>query len=512
MRVLGSRRIALTLAAAAFVSVAAGCTEPAGASEPGDIAAAAATEGQSSGTAGPLQPAFNQTPCDIPGVTPEIRPRLRCGTVSVPRDYRAPGAGQFRLAVVVVVSPRQPALPDPVVYINGGPGAPLTAYAAAQARTPYAPGRDLVLIDQRGTGRSEPGLCPDLNDDLLGANIAVASAVGPAETEAALARRRAIHASCRDTAIAHGFDLKDFGTTVTVADFEWVRRALAIERWNVHGESYGTTVAMTLASLHPASIRSLVLDSVYAPDPGPLWSARVADALDAFFGNCDSDPVCSRSFPKLAAIYRDTLDRLDRDPLDVTVPQRPGDRLRLTAAMFEDLVGNLLYYPTYYCGLPRLIREVHDRDTHNLDAVLAAAYASASSLNRATHDAVECRDRPYYHAPLPPDAKALDVMSLYGVCDGWSEPGPPPLVPDGTNVPTLVLSGQFDPNARPDFSRQLATRIGDHARWIGFPGLGHNVRGFSPCAVAIVAAFMDDPTRALDTSCVERRPPIAFVH
>ena len=80
----------------------------------------------------------------------------------MPRDHDNPAAGRFNLAVVVAKSAEQPSLPDPVVYINGGPGGPLTIYADYQARHPYAPGRDLILVDQRGTGRSEPQLCPEL--------------------------------------------------------------------------------------------------------------------------------------------------------------------------------------------------------------------------------------------------------------------------------------------------------------------------------------------------------------
>jgi hypothetical protein len=107
-----------------------------------------ALEGHASGQTEPLQPVFDETACDLPGVSPKIRPRLRCGTVSVPRNYDNPGEGRFKLAVVVVRSAQQPALPDPVVYLSGGPGSPLTIYADQQARMPCAPGRDFILVDQ----------------------------------------------------------------------------------------------------------------------------------------------------------------------------------------------------------------------------------------------------------------------------------------------------------------------------------------------------------------------------
>src|SRR5262249_29885254 len=149
----------------------------------------------------------------------------------------------------------------------------------------YAPRRDLILVDQRGTGRSEPGLCPGLNRTLMEANLAIA-ADDSGETAA---RRRAAYMTCRDAAIQRGIDPADFGTRITVEDFEQVRQALGIARWNVFGESYGTTVAMTLVALHAGTVRSVVLDSIYPPDPVPLWSTTVSDAREAFFAHCARD-------------------------------------------------------------------------------------------------------------------------------------------------------------------------------------------------------------------------------
>jgi pimeloyl-ACP methyl ester carboxylesterase len=468
-----------------------------------------ALEGRASGQT--LQPAFDETSCDLPGVAPEIRPRLRCGTVAVPRNYDNPAGGLFKLAVVVVRSAQLPVSPDPVVYINGGPGAPLTIYADHQARTPYAPSRDLILVDQRGTGRSEPKLCPDLDGAFLEAAVAIAT--DPSDD--ALAKRRTVYAACRAEAIAHGFDLKDFGTSVTVADFEWVRRALGVKRWNVYGESYGTTVAMTLVALHPDTVRSAVLDSIYPPDPRPMQSTNVADALDAFFRYCAGDQTCAAAYPDLAATYRETVSGLARAPLIVAMPPElhpPDDRASLTSTLFETLVGQLIYYPSAYPNLPRLITTVHDGDSQGLGKVLASAYsAMVAEVNRSTNLAVECRDRPHYYDPLPASASVLDRLQPYGLCDVWSEIGPAPLVPIGTAVPTLVMAGEFDPVTRPSQSQHVAALIGPRARWVEFPRIGHNVRGFSPCGTKIAAGFIENPARSPDTSCTDRAPPIRFL-
>jgi pimeloyl-ACP methyl ester carboxylesterase len=334
----------------------------------------------------PPRPAFEETICDLPGVSLELRPRLRCGTVSVPRDYGKPDGGRFKLAVIVIKSEQQPAWPEPVVYINGGPGNPITVYAAPQARTPYASRRDLILVDQRGTGRSEPSLCPDLGSKLLDANLAVAAGV----SEEALAVRQATYLACRDEAVGRGLDLNNFGTRVTAEDFEQVRQALRIERWNVYGESYGTTVAMTLTALHPDAVRSAVLDAIYPPDPVALWSTTVNNVRDAFFAHCARDNGCATSFPDLAGMYRDTLEKLAQSPLVVAVPphmRQRDNRVSLTASLFEVVVTNLLYYPNAYPAVPRMIQSVHDGVTQGLGTVLASQLAAAAIQNRATHAA-----------------------------------------------------------------------------------------------------------------------------
>jgi hypothetical protein len=172
-------------------------------------------QGHASVQTEPTRLTFHETTCDLLNVSPEIGPRLRCGAVSVPRDYANPGSGQFKLAVVVIKSARLPSLPDPVVYTSGGSGEPLTIYADHQARTPYAAGRDLILVDQRGTGRSEPNLCPEVDSKFLLADLVVASD----DTDDALASRRATYLACREEALARGLDPRDFGTRVTVEGF-----------------------------------------------------------------------------------------------------------------------------------------------------------------------------------------------------------------------------------------------------------------------------------------------------
>jgi pimeloyl-ACP methyl ester carboxylesterase len=442
-------------------------------------------------------PRFEQHTCTIPNVDATLAARMRCGTVRVPRDYAHPDGPSFALSVVVIDSEQKPALPDPVVYINGGPGEPITVYAAAQAKTPYASERDLVLIDQRGTGGSEPRICPTMDRELLDVTLLL----GAEGSVSAADARHAAFDACRREALSRGIDLSNFGTRVTADDFESVRRALNIVRWNLYGESYGTDVAMTLAALHPATVRSMVLDSMYPPDPRPSRASIVAAARTAFFELCDSDPNCFEMSGGLARAYDEAKAQLARRPLILSRP--PGsswskERFVLTAAAFELVVANLLYYRNAYPTVPLVIMWAKNGAREPLASVTAKLYEAALTRQVATSAAVECRDRP------------LARTELSGLCDTWAPLGPPLLIPAASTVPTLILAGAIDPVAEPHESRSIGEIIGSNAQWIEFPEVGHNVRAFSPCARWIVADFIAQPQGALDDSCALHPLPLQF--
>jgi pimeloyl-ACP methyl ester carboxylesterase len=183
--------------------------------------------------------------------------------------------------------------------------------------------------------------------------------------------------------------------------------------------------------------------------------------------------------------------------------------------LFEFVIDRLMYYARFYAGIPRLIASVHDGDTTLLARAFALLLAEGSNpetgTNFSANVAVECRDRPRYRQTPSDTADILDQTSLGDVCKDWAQLGPPPVIPVGTKVPTLVLSGQFDPFAGPAVSRRAADLIGPRARWVEFLAEGHSVRSSSPCASRIVAEFIGDPTQGLDTSCAGHRRPIRFL-
>jgi pimeloyl-ACP methyl ester carboxylesterase len=470
-----------------------------------------ALEGHANSQTDAVGPAFEETTCDLPDMSPEISPRLRCGTVAVPRDYDHPRAGTFKLAVVVIHPRVKEPQADPVLFIQGGPGAPLTIQAARIARSESATlarNRDLILVDQRGAGRSEPPMCPNL------ARQQLAMFVHTSRPDEILTASHATFSECRQDLARNGIDPAWFGTSVTVRDLELVRQALGISRWSVYARSYGTEVAMTLMALHPNSLRTVVLDSVYPPDPLPMTRKQTFDAaLDALFQACRSDPSCATAHPDLATTFRETMTALATAPLTIALPPGSGlSEITLGPTLFHASVNRALYYRPLLAILPQVIQATHDRDPAFLQPF--AVHLMQQFLTEAPGNqiVVECRDRPSLQVPTANSTAAdgLSPVDFAGICRDWIATGTPASIASATSVPTLLLSGAIDPITPPQFARIVAAKMGPRAQLVVFPHVGHDAEEATPCGASIVTQFIRFPEVPIDTACVAQVPPVAF--
>jgi pimeloyl-ACP methyl ester carboxylesterase len=470
-----------------------------------------ALEGHARGQTDTFIPAFEETTCELPGMSPDIGSRLRCGMVIVPRDYAHPGAGTFKLAVVVIHPRVKEPQADPVLFIHGGPGSPLTIQAARIARresATLARNRDLILVDQRGAGRSEPALCPDLSQQQLGV---FAHEGSPDET---LAAWRGTYSDCQRELARDGIDPVWFGTSVTVRDLEIVRRALGVARWNIYARSYGTEVAMTLVSRYPNTLRAVVLDSVYPPDPLPLTRTQTFDAaLDALLQACRSDPSCAAANPDLATTFREAMAGLATAPLTIALPPGSGtSEIALGPALFRVAVDRALYYRPLLAMLPKVIQSVHDRDVASLQPFIAHLTQQFVTESRGDEVVVECRDRPSLQAP-PADSTLVygpGTFYIQGICRNWIALGPPASIASATSVPTLLLTGAIDPVTPPPFARIVAAKMGSRAHVVEFPYVGHDIEESTPCGASLVTQFIRYPEAPINMACVAEVPPVAF--
>jgi pimeloyl-ACP methyl ester carboxylesterase len=431
----------------------------------------------------------------------------RCGTLDVAEDRSRPGGRRIGLAIAVVPAEGARPAPDPVFVLAGGPGQSIREVfpAIAPAFSRITRERDLVLVDQRGTGGSGRLACPSLD--------------APERVLDDPAKELAAVAAC---ARALGADLARYRTDDFVADLEEVRAALGYERVNVVGFSYGTRAALAWLRAHPGRIRALVLDGV-APFELPVGAHFDEDgqrALDLLFARCAADRACAASFPAPAAELAALRDRLGRRP------ERVRTRHPLTGAPLETpfgadalraVVGAFLYQAETAAVLPPMLHAAAAGDLGPLAAQGVAATADLEAgLSRPLQLSVLCaEDVPFFPAedgaaPLPGRATRDAFRRL---CAAWKVPPVDPAwrAPLRSGVPALLLSGEADPVTPPRWA-ELAAKGLLGARHVVLAGQGHGAftRG---CVPRLAAELLEAGSAAgLDLSCADAvRPPPVFV-
>ncbi len=444
-------------------------------------------------------PVFVDKPCDIPVADDTVRERLRCGTVSVPRDPANPDAGTFDLAVVV----RRSATPSPgfppVLILHGGPGGEQTRYMGMSAAD-FVPGRDSIAFDMRGGGRSRPVVCTTLPGALLAAYRRALAG------EDASAARQAAMATCAAEFAAAGLAPSHFGTERNVEDAVAVRQALGIQRWAVYGMSYGTTVAAEYLARHPDEIESVVLDSLYPPDTFvPTVREAQGRAIARLLGDCARDAACAARFPGLDRARADAaLARLADHPLVFHINGQPYRANEL--AVRVALLG-LFYTEATARSVPWFIDAVVRGDGDAIAGplgmpVLAEDLMASSFGSMGGLFATDCRDRARHHVVnADPGPSWIEMYTGIhaGACKAWPL-GTPPGLPSGTNVPVLVLSAGYDP-FQPD-GAAVAAAIGPAALPLTIPLAAHVVHGAGDCPRGIINEFIKNPGKTPSISCL----------
>ena len=415
-----------------------------------------------------------------------------------------------KLELFVAVLParsRNPAA-DPLFLLAGGPGqgASSTFGPALGAFAELAGERDLVLVDQRGTGRSAPLRCDTHPDDLEW---------GFADD--ALTR---VATECQPTLDA---DLSRYTTPVLADDLDDVRGALGYERINLYGGSYGTRLALVYLRRHPAKVRTLVLDGVAPTDMAlPLSAARDGQrAFDQLLADCRADPGCAKAYPTLREDFAEVLASLKPTPRSATVRHpRSGDELTLGIGRtaFASAVHGLLYSTELASLLPYTITRAKAGDFSPLVAqasLLAEEQGRLMSLGLLL--SVVCTEDVDRIEGLRAEAKLGDTFLGDGMVDDWINacadwpraqlPGDY-AEPTGSDRPVLVLSGDLDPVTPPSWGEAVAKHL-TKATHVVVPAVGHGTIAHG-CVGDLVADFVKaGSAESLDSSCVDsiRRPP-----
>jgi pimeloyl-ACP methyl ester carboxylesterase len=443
-------------------------------------------------------PAKLEHSCHLPGA----EDALRCITVPVALDWRRPDGPTLPLHVTVAPAFREAARPDPLFVLAGGPGQagsdvlPLLSTAFKRVRAT----RDIVFIDQRGTGLSGRLDCPHSQDDDL---------LSERESEARL--RACIAASKAPFA--------DYTTAAAAHDIEQVRRVLGYGAINVWGGSYGTRLAQAYARAFPAGVRALVLDGVAAPEQViPAGGRDSQAALDKLFDQCARDAGCAKAFPALRHEFEALVAKVSAAPVKVAMADpRTAEpvRIEVTSTRFLGTVHNMLYSAADARRLPFLIHSAYQGHwepfvaRHNVAGDLSSDTAPAALLYLAV---VCAEDLPR----MTPDLLASDhalltrpvAQRLPAMCQALHVPAVPYRAPTTIAAPALLLSGALDPVTPPHRASRAASHM-TRAQQVVVATAGHGVSQLG-CAPRLLRDFLDHPQARLDARCLSEIPAPTF--
>jgi pimeloyl-ACP methyl ester carboxylesterase len=460
--------------------------------------------------AGAVQ-AAELSPCRLRGVEHEAL----CGSVKRALDPARPQGVQIDVQFALLPALARNKKPDPVLFFAGGPGQSAIEIAPQVAALlgRFSNRRDIVLIDQRGTGRSAPLQCePD-------------DPARPLAEQFDLRRQRERLAACLDKlrALPHG-DLRFFTTTIAMADTDAVRAALGAEQINLVGGSYGTRAALEYQRQFPQRVRRAVLDGAVPPDMAlpASFSIDSQAALDALFGACAKDRGCAEREPRLAERWRALLASLPRRVTLVHPVTGKSEAIELTRDGVAAMVRGPLYAPALAAALPAAIGEAA-RDRFEPLAALAMAFGGGGrrgvQLAAGMHFAVVCaEDFPRMDGVSSTAGANFNVgfADLYrSICPLLAPATVPGAFYEMPAAPaaTLVLSGGLDPATPPRHGERVVQALGAKARHVVVPNAGHGVMG-TGCMRDVVFRFVDAATGEdalkVDAACAAAipRPPM----
>jgi pimeloyl-ACP methyl ester carboxylesterase len=433
--------------------------------------------------------------------------QLLCGKYSV-YENRSVGSGRM-ISLNILVAPTttpHPA-PDPVFYLAGGPGQG-AARIASNGEDPLMRDlrrvRDLIFIDQRGTGDSHQLQCNSGTDDSTAQRYFLD-----------LFRPESIR-TCRE-ALSKVADLPNYTTPMALADLDEVRVALGYDKINLYGVSWGTLTALQYLSGHSKQVRAAALAGVSTPKTKlPLHFARgTQHAIDRLIEDCGGDEGCRAAFPKLKEEFLRVLHAFDGGPVQFAFIQpitKSTESVQLSRGAFVERLRLMLYDHRTAALIPLLIHHAAQNDW-TVFAKVATRLAGASSFGIAlgSYFTVTCSESVPTITEEEIDRETNGTfMGEYrtrrhqDACRQWprAEITPEYYRPVESNVPVLMLSGELDPATPPEFGRE-AVKFLPNGRQVILRNTPHDYR--SQCATNLIAEFIDiGSVQKLNTTCAER--------
>jgi len=443
-------------------------------------------------------------PCTIEGVSGEVR----CGNHQVYED-REKGSGRTVQLKIVLLAAESKKDPDPLFILAGGPGQAATENAKFNSKTfaEVRRTRDIVLVDQRGTGGSNGLEC-----DLYGATTqGHLGDLFPLESVRQCAGQWKKQA-----------DLRFYTTEIAMADLDEVRAALGYERINLFGTSYGTRAAQVYMRIYPSHVRGVIMKGV-TPVAVPLTLPMAEDAQHAWnflSDDCAADPTCRDAFPNLKTEFRTVFERLEKGvETEVTNAKGEKEKVKISRAAIAPTVRSLMQSVESSAELPMQIHQAFQGNYSPLaEAALVVRRAFPKTVSLGTFLGISSIEDVAISDPKEiarvstgtflRDDYFKQLQRVAAILPTKKMPADY-RAPVRSAIPTLLISGFVDPATPPSGAEDVARDLSSSSHVVVRYG-SHSYDGMSPCVDTIMATFITrGSVEGIDISCVDqiRRPP-----
>lgn len=440
----------------------------------------------------------------------------QCGYLIVPEDRTQPDGNQIRLHVAIFPTLSDNPSPDPVIYLDGGPGGDALEridFFFEDDFAPFLEERDFIMFDQRGTGFSEPGLaCEEVSELTL--ETLDDDVTDEENTELTLTALEA----CRQRLMAEGINLAAYNSVENAADLNDLRIALGIDEWNLFGISYGTRLALVSMRNHPDGIRSVILDSAFPPQVNlteemPVNTSR---AFNVLFENCQLSDECNAAYPDLESRFFALVDGLEAEPITIQVTDFfKGDQYDalVDGDSFFSVIFQGLYSEEIIPLLPQLIADTEAGNYTLLGLLISNDITTLDFFSIGMYFSVLCREEIAFEevadvetavATVPEYAQFFeDTDANFEICALWNNGIGESVetLPVNSDIPTLIMAGEFDPITPPVWGEITAQTLPNSFYYL-YSQAGHAVSTSGECPRQMVMDFLNEPTVAPDATCI----------
>ena len=451
-----------------------------------------------------LQQQLTLESCNVKG----IRQQVQCGTLVVPENYAEADGTKININFVVLPAIDNSKEKQPLMFLAGGPGQ-AAAELSGQIYTGFneiRKTRDLLLIDQRGTGKSHPLQCEESLE--LDPYSSLPEDFSRADIEQCLAQLKG--------------DLSQYNSENAIRDFDAVRQALGHEQVHIYGGSYGTRAGLVYMRMFPASIKSVVLDSVGPIEvPIGLFGKSAEQSFVKLLNNCQNDEKCAKQYPNLANEFAEVTAKLSLAPVSVEIahPRLGTDiEFNISKDKFISTLQMQLYSMQTRSLVPLLIHQAYLGDYKPLAGLIAQS-EGGMGIYIGLHFNIVCNeDFPKITASMKAAdvdnnfAKGMSLDMIGKACAVWPkyQPSADFYQTVTADIPTLIMSGALDP-VTPASNGEKSDKNLPNSHHIISKNNAHIVAS-TTCGISIVNEFLTlQSPKDLDESCLAEIPDESFM-